>query len=161
MNTLTWEQVCDDKSLHDLPYKIETNGLGQIIMSPARKEHAAYQARIAAILYQLMDGGQILTECAIETDDATKVADVAWASTERWSSMDDSASCSIAPEICVEVESWCNTQREMDLKRSLYIAAGAQEFWFCDLQGRISFFSANRLLASSNLCPGFPSQITS
>ena len=32
--TLTWEELCRDPNLHDLPFKIETNDRGQIVMSP-------------------------------------------------------------------------------------------------------------------------------
>jgi len=159
MNTLTWETVCNDRSLRDLPFKIETNRNGQIVMSPAKKEHAGYQGEIAKQLGILMRNGRVLVECAIETDDATKVADVAWASQARWKALDDSASCSIAPEICVTVESWCNTAAEMAEKRGLYLAAGAVEFWFCDLQGSLVFFDADGPIAASRLCSGFPPAI--
>ena len=35
MSALTWNQICEDRSLANLPYKIETNRYGQIVMSPA------------------------------------------------------------------------------------------------------------------------------
>ena len=32
---MTWEQICDDPHLRDLPYKIEQDRFGRIVMSPA------------------------------------------------------------------------------------------------------------------------------
>ena|SRR5437660_3536358 len=40
--------------------------------------------------------GVALSECAIETTENLKVADVAWASRQRWESMADRVSCSVA-----------------------------------------------------------------
>ncbi len=34
---LTWEDLCNDKRLVDLPFKIELTGRGKIIMSPTDK----------------------------------------------------------------------------------------------------------------------------
>lgn len=36
MNPTAWETILADRSLQDLPYKIETNRYGKIIMSPHR-----------------------------------------------------------------------------------------------------------------------------
>jgi hypothetical protein len=33
-----WDQVCRDKALADLPYKIELDKYGKLIMSPAHKK---------------------------------------------------------------------------------------------------------------------------
>jgi hypothetical protein len=45
----SWEDICADPVLRNLPYKIETNARGQIVMSPpARNEHSGFQQRIAA-----------------------------------------------------------------------------------------------------------------
>lgn len=33
---MKWQEVCEDKALQDLPYKIELNRWGQIVMSPAK-----------------------------------------------------------------------------------------------------------------------------
>jgi hypothetical protein len=43
---MTWAEACDDPSLQDLPYKVEINRHGQIIMSPVRNEHSFYQFEI-------------------------------------------------------------------------------------------------------------------
>ena len=156
---MNWLDLCKDKNLQDLPYRLELNREGKILMSPTRNRHGHLQSKIARLLGDLMPDGETLVECAIETEDSTKVADVVWISGERFKIIKDEASCSVAPEICVEVLSAFNTEDEMNLKRQLYLRAGAKEFWICDEDGRASFFDASGPLKKSVLCPNFPHQV--
>jgi hypothetical protein len=57
----------EDPNLKDLPYKIELNERGQILMSPARLFHSAIQGEIIIILKHLLNQGKIFPECAIST----------------------------------------------------------------------------------------------
>jgi Uma2 family endonuclease len=100
---MTWLEACHDKSLDNLPYKIELNRQGKIIRSPTRNKHGFYQGEIAYLLRTLLRKGHVLVECAIDTPEGTYVADVAWATKERFKIIEDEFSCSVAPEICVEV----------------------------------------------------------
>src|SRR5262245_8975525 len=154
---MNWLEVCEDKRLQNLPYKIELNRWGKIEMSPHRREHSFFQGEIAYLLRNLMPHGVALSECAIETAENVKVADVAWASRQRWESMADRVSCSAAPEICVEIHA--NTPEEMGRKRELYFQAGAVESWLCDENGNVRFFNQTGELGGSGLCPAFPSRI--
>jgi Uma2 family endonuclease len=156
---MTWEQICKDKRFEDAPYKIESNAQGQIIMSPTWNYHGAYSYRIARLLEEHLRKGEVLVECAVETTDGTKEADVAWLSAARWSEVAEDISCKIAPEICVEVLSPSNTVKEMLYKKDLYFAAGAIEYWLCDKTGRMTFFNAGGELAESILVPKFPAQL--
>jgi hypothetical protein len=47
---MTWIEACHDKSLENLPYKIELNRQGKIIMSPTRNKHGFFQAEIGHLL---------------------------------------------------------------------------------------------------------------
>src|SRR4051812_2035295 len=95
---MNWQQVVEDPNLQDLPYKIELNEWGQIVMTPTRLLHGKYQFKIGALLAELVQkAGEIVTECAIQTTQGTKVADVAWFSTERWEQVKDDYDASIAP----------------------------------------------------------------
>ena len=38
---MNWQEVCADPHLRDLPYKIELNERGQILMTPVRLYHSA------------------------------------------------------------------------------------------------------------------------
>lgn len=156
---MTWKELCEDKRLQDLPYKIELNGRGQIIMSPTRNWHGNFAGRINGLLQQLLPDGETIVECAVETADGTKEADVAWLTRDRFARVRDEFSCSVAPEICVEVMSPANSDAEMMHKCSLYLRAGASEFWLCGEDGRVRFFDASGQLSVSKLCPRFPESI--
>jgi hypothetical protein len=77
---MEWLQVMRDKSLSDLPYKIELNEWGHIEMSPASNLHGMLQSRIVFLLNGHTVEGQVLVECSILTARNVKVADVAWGS---------------------------------------------------------------------------------
>lgn len=126
---MNWQEVCEESNLQNLPFKIELNKRGQIIMSPAKVYHSAYQGEIEYFLRSLLKQGKTLPECAIFTRDGTKVASVVWVSKERFSIIKNETECSIAPEICIEVLSSSNTEDEMVEKRELYFEQKAEEVW--------------------------------
>ena len=153
---MQWQDVCNHPSLQDLPFKIELNEKGQILMSPVKVYHSAFQGKIARLL---PEHGVVLPECAIKTSKGTKVADVAWCSAQRFKIIEREAECSVAPELCVEVISSSNTVVEMEEKRQLYISAGAIEFWVCTEAGEMKFFDANGPIQQSSIAPAFPKRI--
>ncbi|MBD2438547.1 Uma2 family endonuclease [Nostoc sp. FACHB-110] len=156
---MKWEEVCELKQLQDLPFKIELNKWGQIVMSPVKIKHSFYQGRIQRLLESLLNTGEVMPECAINTSDGVKVADVVWCSDERFTQIEDEIAASIAPEICVEVRSSSNTSEEMEFKRQLYLEAQAIEVWLCNEQGKMKFYNAKGELAKSLLVPDFPQEI--
>ncbi len=156
---MKWEEVCEHKQLQDLPFKIELNQWGQIVMSPVKIKHSFYQGRIQRLLESFLKFGEIMPECAINTADGVKVADVVWCSDERFKLIEDEISASIAPEICIEVKSTGNTWEEMQFKKQLYLDAQAIEVWLCNEQGQIMFYNQEGELSQSLLVPLFPKQI--
>lgn len=156
---MNWQEVCQDPNLQNLPFKIELNERGQIIMSPVKVYHSAYQGEIVHLLRVLMKTGKTLPECAIKTRKGTKVADVTWVSAERFEQIKREADCSIAPEICVEVLSSSNTTDEIREKQALYFERGAEEVWICNKHGKMSFADHTGKLKQSKLAPDFPHKI--
>ena len=156
---MKWEEVCEDQQLQNLPFKIELNKWGQIVMSPVKIKHSFYQGRIQRLLESLLPTGEVMPECAINTSDGVKVADVVWCSDERFDQIQDEVSASIAPEICIEVKSIGNTLEEMEFKKKLYFEAQAMEVWICNEQGEITFYNQQNELTQSLLVPYFPTQI--
>lgn len=146
---MNWQEVCEHPSLKDLPFKIELNEYGQVVMSPVKVYHSAFQGEIEHLLRCHLPNGKTLPECAIATEQGTKVADVAWISPERFKEVRDETECSIAPEICIEVISASNSAGEIKKKMNLYFKQCAQEFWFCDKNGNMSFYDPNGPLANS------------
>ena len=115
-NRARWEQVTADRSLADLPFKIETNYSGQLILTaPPSGEHSRRQGEIAFQLRSLL-GGHALPECPISTIDGVRAADVGWYSESRFSRVQGQIAFEHAPEICVEVISPGNTESEMTHK---------------------------------------------
>ena len=156
---MNWQEVCADPHLHDLPYKIEMNEQGQILMSPVRLYHSVLQGEIIRLLTRLLDTGKASPEFAIATEKGTKVADVVWCSDALWRQIRHEAESPVAPELCVEVLSLANTAEEMLRKRMLYLAHGAEEVWICSQDGAMQFFSAAGAIARSSLVPMFPTHI--
>ncbi len=156
---MNWQQVCEDPHLRDLPYKIELNERGQILMSPAKLNHSRLQGKIIKILNKVMSEGEVFPECAILTQKGTKVADVVWCSPELCKKINEEVESSTAPEICVEVLSPTNTEEEMEEKRILYFEQGAREVWMCDENGNLIFLRPEGQLNVSMLVPDFPQKI--
>lgn len=157
---MEWQDVCDDPQLRNLPYKIELTHAGRIIMRPAKTLHSALQGAIQKLILQnLGDTGRILPECPVHTRDNVKVADVAWLSEARFAQVRDETACSVAPEICVEIMSASNTEKEMQEKCALYLEAGASEVWVCGEDGDLRFFDDAGQRQNSALIPGFPGQV--
>ena len=156
---MNWQGVCRKPELQDLQYRIELNGLGQIVMTPTSNEHSFRQSRVMKEMMSRMGTGLVLPGCAMETNDGTKVADVAWLSDGFYSEHGLASPYPTVPEICIEVLAPANTSEEMDNKRSLYFANGAKEVWFCLEGGRMEFFSFLGKLDKSDLVPEFPVEV--
>jgi len=156
---MDWKAVCEHPDLQNLPFKIELNERGQIVMSPVKVLHSLYQGRIEHELRKRMTMGEAMPECAIRTRKGTKVADVVWVSPERLERIKYETECSIAPEICVEVMSDANTESEIKEKRELFLENGAKEVWICTQEGDIRFFNAQNELSKSRLAEDFPRKI--
>jgi len=139
---MEWAEVVDNPLLKDLPFKIELNKWGKILLSPASNKHGYIQADLVYKLREKLLKGKVITECSIKTPDGVKVADVAWASDGFIAQHGFHTPYEVAPEICVEVVSPSNSQKEMNEKIELYLSQGAKEVWLCNQKGEISYFTA-------------------
>lgn len=156
---MEWSQVCEDKSLQNLPYKIELNEWGNIVMSPASNRHGNIQGKIAHFLMTFLKSGTVLTECSIETSKGVKVADVVWASPDFLKRNKGCTPYVDAPEVCVEIRSPSNSEKEMLEKRDLYFAKGAKEYWLCDEDGNLCFYDRRSRIPKSGYFPEMPTTI--
>ena len=157
---MTWDEICEDRLLATLPYRIESDRWGNIVMSPPpRSRHAEYQGWMVTFLQQRLTGGLAMPECPIQTEEGVKAADVAWVSHQRRASQANDPVYLIAPEICVEVVSPSNVEEELKARRRLFFEKGALEFWLCGTTGQMTFFDPAAQIPTSRLCPEFPRQI--
>jgi len=54
---MTWEEIINDPTLQNLPFKIETNRFGQILMSPATNKHGIIQSDVGYEIRRRLKGG--------------------------------------------------------------------------------------------------------
>ncbi len=137
---MDWQEVIENPFLQNLPFKIELNKWGKILMSPASNNHGRWQFEVGTLIKQKKQSGTIITECSIKTPDGVKVADVAWLSDEFVEKYGFITPYDIAPEICVEIVSPSNSKEEMEEKIKLYLNQGAKEVWLCNQEGEISYY---------------------
>ncbi len=137
---MQWQDVLADKSLHDLPYKIELNEKGLIEMSPASFIHSLLQGRLTKILGNQLDG-EVFTELAVQTTKGVRVPDVAWGSKEYVQKHIKDVYALSAPELCAEIISSSNTREEMGEKVELFLEAGANEVWLVTEDGQVTYYN--------------------
>ncbi len=156
---MNWSDVLEEPTLQDLPFKIEMNEWGKIVLSPASNKHGILQAEIVGFLRDHRKTGKIITECSISTTKGVKVADVAWASIDFFKKYGFDTPYPEAPEVCVEIISPSNSTQEMQEKMMLYLSKGAKEVWVCDENGLLFLYSYQGLLEHSNIFQNFPKKI--
>lgn len=153
-----WQEIVEDPLLSELPYKVETNHRGQIVLSPHENRHARRQKRIEKRLDALLQSGEAFQQWAIATAGGTKQADVIWASDDRLSKMEETGDpTTLAPEICIEVMSELNDWRRWRRKWASR-EAGAEEVWVIEQDDSVRFFGEDEL-ERSGLMPDFPSSL--
>jgi Uma2 family endonuclease len=160
-NLAHWNEILADPVLAKLPYRIETDQHGHILMSPPPAPlHGRRQMNIGLLLDQLLPHGQTVSECPVSTAGGVKAIDVAWLAPERTENIHQLTLFERAPTVCIEILSPSNSAAEIEEKRALYFDAGATEVWVCDLHGSMAFFVASdRRQDDSVLCPAFPKWI--
>lgn len=138
---MEWENVINNPLLRDLPFKIELNKWGKILMSPANNNHGRLQYEVGARIDRHKRSGKIIMECSIQTSDGVKVADVAWASDAFIRKYGYNTPYIKAPEICVEITPPSNSKGEIEEKIQLYLAKGAVEIWIVNENGNIFYYT--------------------
>jgi Uma2 family endonuclease len=152
---MKWSEVLASPYLRNLPFKIEMNRFGQILMSPASNYHGTLQNQVARNIEKKHKGGTVINECSIATSDGVKVADVAWASDEFIQEFGFETPYPKAPEICVEIVSPINSKSEIKFKVELYLAKGALEVWIINQEKEIRYYSYEGEIKKSKLIPRF------
>jgi Uma2 family endonuclease len=146
---MEWAEVIKNPFLQDLPFKIELNKWGKILMSPASNNHGRWQFEVGSVIRDKKKSGTVITECSVKTPQGVKVADVAWLSDTFVEKHGFVTPYEVAPEICVEIVSPSNSKKEMNEKIKLYLEQGAMEVWLCNQDGKISYYSRKGQLKES------------
>jgi Uma2 family endonuclease len=156
---MKWQEVIEHPSLQNLPFKIELNEWGNVILSPASNRHGFVQTALVLLLRNANSDGIILTECSVQTAKGVKVADVVWGSDEFFAQNELLTPYNSAPDLCIEILSPSNAKEEMVEKKELYIAKGAKEVWICYENGNITLFDVAGKIDQSRLFPYFSNPI--
>ncbi len=139
---MDWAAVINNPFLQNLPFKIELNKWGQVLMTPASNSHGRHQFNVGDRIKTEKKGhGQVIMECSIQTSQGVKVADVAWVSEEFIKENGFVTPYSMAPEICVEIISPSNSKGEIEEKIELYLAKGAHEVWIVNDKGKTRYYT--------------------
>lgn len=146
---MQWVDVLNDKTLEDLPYKIELNEWGNIEMSPATNKHSIVQGKLIALLNKQLPYGIAIPEFSIQIENQVRVPDVVWCSNNFLKQHTKDDPCSVAPEICIEVISPSNSFASMKRKMALYFKADAKEVWLVDFNGKARIFNEIKELEKS------------
>lgn len=154
-----WQQIVDSPLFRDLPFRIETDATGKIVMSPASNRHSIHQGLLVQMLSRACPEGVAFPECSIQTADGVKVADVVWIRDALLAPHENATPLPVAPEIVIEIASPANPVAELLRKKELYFARGAQEVWLCDETGALRFFNNHAELPASARVPEFPASV--
>jgi Uma2 family endonuclease len=160
---MQWSDVIKHPQLQNLPFKIELNKFGKVLMSPVSNHHGRIQGRLSALLWNTLPKGEIITECSVNTSEGVKVADIAWASSAFIAEYGYSTPYNKAPELCVEIVSASHfkqemAKQEMAQKIELYLAQGACEVWILYENKEVEVFSSAGQQQDSRFSSGLVAQ---
>jgi len=150
-----WQELMNNPFFQDVPYKVELNKFGQILMSPASNRHGILKFKVAKEIERKKKVGTIDFNSSVSTNKGVSVAGIAWLSDDFFAEFGETTPFPKAPEICVEVKSPANSKAEMDEKIRLYLEKGALEVWIVDEYAKVSFHSHTGKLETSKLVKNF------
>lgn len=156
---MEWSEVVDNPQLQNLPFKIELNKFGKLLLSPKTNNHGMLQGALAGALWNKFPEGRVITECSVQTSDGVKVADVAWASAAFIEEFGYTTPYIQAPELCIEIVSPSNSKVEIAGKVDLYLAKGAREVWVVYDNNVMDVFTYKGQVEDSAMSEGIREQI--
>jgi Uma2 family endonuclease len=153
-----WQEILDDPRFNDPDQRIETDALGNIIMSPRPSGYHDQTCDWIRQVLKALPGNGAFGEHEVLTDKGVKITDVLWVNAEHPWDKHSTKPVIPAPDICVEVRSPNNSIDSLVEKRDAYLRAGAKEVWICD-SDRLYFFDSTGQISVSKLCPWCPDNV--
>jgi hypothetical protein len=74
---MKWSEVMNNSVLSGLPFKVELNEYGQILLSSISNKRSVLKSEIGVWLCRMSENGCAINNCSIETKKGMRVADVA------------------------------------------------------------------------------------
>jgi Uma2 family endonuclease len=153
-----WQEILDDPQLNDPHQRIETDALGNIIMSPRPSGYHDQTCDWIRQVLKALPGNGAFGEHEVLTDKGVKITDVLWVNADHPWDKHSTKPIIPVPDICVEVRSPNNTIDSLIEKRDAYLRAGAKEVWISD-SDRLYFFDSTGQIPTSKLCPWCPDNV--
>jgi len=150
-----WQELMSNPFFRNIPYKVELNKFGQILMIPNSNRRGILQFKVGREIETAKKSGIIAVKCSVLTNEGVKVADVAWASNEFFAEFGEMTPYPKAPEICVKIVSPRNSKAEISEKIRLYLEKGAQEVWIVDEYAKTDFYTHTGKIEISKLAPDY------
>lgn len=138
---MQWSDAINNLVLQNLPFKIEQNKFGNILMSPASNQHGRIQVQININLSNQLPKEKVIAECSTQTAEGVKAADLVWASDEFINTFSYKTPYPKEPEICIKIVSPSNSKAEISNKVNFYLAKGAIEVWIVHENGKIETYT--------------------
>jgi ABC-type polysaccharide/polyol phosphate transport system ATPase subunit len=110
------------------------------IGSGPRSRRGELVGAISALLARSLPNGHVLVDVPIQTHDGIRMADVAWISDARRSTLCREPAYSGAPEICVHLPGPERAESEVNKTMAILFKTGAVENWLVDVIGNIKTF---------------------
>ena len=98
-----WQEILDDPRLNDPHQRIETDALGNIIMSPRPSGYHDQTCDWIRQVLKALPGNGAFGEHEVLTDKGVKITDVLWVNAEHPWDKHSTKPVIPAPDICVEV----------------------------------------------------------
>lgn len=133
-----WKSVTEDEELAEFQGRVELDGYGEIALTPPPSFVHQLIANELAGQMQKQLGGRAIVECPVLVD-GVLIADAAWLSGERASSM--SSPAAERPEIVLEVSFPRNTKKGLRSKAARFLEHGVQEVVLVELDGKLRFIT--------------------
>ena len=109
---MNWKEVCESPELQNLPFKLELNKDGEVVMNAVQVNHTLFAGKSIHFLEIHLLNGYSLPEFLVKISDNVKSPDVVWISGERLEQVKGLVAANISAEICVEVKSPHNTWKK-------------------------------------------------
>ncbi len=155
---MTWDDVLADPSLNSVPYKVESNSWGQLVLTPRTNLRAVRLGHVATrVLHALHP--HMMISVPIQTRDGVRVADAAWASLAFVHHPDNEVVFATAPPLCVIVCDGTTPIAETEYRLALYLDAGAREVWVSEEDGTMRFYTPEGEQEMSLIVPDAPERL--
>ena len=97
---MNWKEVCESPELQNLPFKLELNKDGEVVMNAVQVNHALFAGKIIRFLEIHLPNGYSVPEFPVMTSDNVKSPDVVWISGERLEQVKGLVAANISGNLC-------------------------------------------------------------